>query len=81
MEVGTDVREMVPSFRPRNISIGILFHPKVYFGVGVAVGVYSYMEVDTDVRLKWLPLFGLEIYLSVFFFILKYVKPSPAVYN
>ena len=48
---------------------------------GVGGGeVSSYMEVGTDVRPGWPPFSGLEIYLWVYFFILKYMS-SPQIFR
>ena len=38
------------------------------------------MEVGTDVRPEWLPISGLELFLSVCFFFLKYLS-SPEIFG
>ena len=43
-------------------------------------GGSSYAEIGTDVRPEWPPFSGLEIYLSVYFFIVKYMNSGRHVW-
>ena len=52
---------------------------RISFKHGWWLGLSSYMEVGTDVRPEWPPFSNPEIYLWVYFFILKYYMNPPNV--